>query len=335
MANQKTMRLIKQAQDCISDVIANEAENRSQSGANYNADDLSAFVAHELTYNRAKALEKMQAPLSAFSVFEVSTEVPEGAESAVQKIYSKVGMAKIIANYADDIPLSDAYAEDTTVKVKTIATSYQYSVQDIINSAFANVRLTERKAQSAYYSIDREINDIAWKGDEKHNIVGFLNNPYVTVYNVKADGTSSSKKLADKTPSQMFRDVNEIIDSVTNNTKGYIVPNKVLLDPAIYNLLAETLFVDANGNAKTQTVLEMVKANHPEIKEFVKVFELAGSGTIIAGNFNGEYARLEIPKRASQEPIQRKNLAFIVPVWGRVIGVTVNYPMAFTKATGL
>ena len=60
MANQKTMRLIKQAQDCISDVIANEAENRSQSGANYNADDLSAFVAHELTYNRAKALEKME-----------------------------------------------------------------------------------------------------------------------------------------------------------------------------------------------------------------------------------------------------------------------------------
>ena len=117
----------------------------------------------------------------------------------------------------------------------------------------------------------------------------------------------------------MFRDVNEIIDSVASNTKGHIVPNKVLFDPALYNLIAETLFVDANGNAKTQTVLEMVKANHPEIEEFVKVYELAGSGTIIAGNFDSEYARLEVPKRAAQEPVQRKNLAFLIPVWGRVV----------------
>ena len=335
MANEKTMRLIKQAQDAISDVIANEVENRSQSGAVYNADDLSAFVAHELTYNRAKALEKMQAPLSAFGIFDVSTDIPEGAESAVQKIYSKVGMAKIVSNYADDIPLSDVYAEEVAVKVKTVATAYQYSVQDILNSAFANVRLTDRKAASAYHYIDKKINDIAWNGDTEHNITGFLNNQYVTVYNVKADGTGSSTKLEDKTPAQMFRDVNEIIDSVASNTKGHIVPNKVLFDPALYNLIAETLFVDANGNAKTQTVLEMVKANHPEIEEFVKVYELAGSGTIIAGNFDSEYARLEVPKRAAQEPVQRKNLAFLIPVWGRVVGVTVNYPMAFSKATGL
>ena len=335
MANNKTLRLIEQAKNVVKDVIANEVDNRSQNGCQYNADDLSAFIAHELTYNRAKALEKATAPLSAFGIFDVYTDVPEGADSAVQKIYSKVGLAKIVADYADDVPLADVYAEEKTVLVKTVASGYSYSVKDILNSAFANVRLSERKAASAYHAIDKKINDIAWNGDADHNIVGFLSNPYVTVYNVKADGTGSSTKLEDKTPAQMFRDVNEIIDSVSMNTKGIIVPNKVLFDPALYNLLSETIFVDANGNAKTQTVMEMIKANHPEIEKFEKVFELANSGTIIAGNFDGEYAHLEIPKRASQEPIQRKNLSFIIPVWGRVIGVTINYPMAFTKATGL
>ena len=223
MANEKTMRLIKQAQDAVSDVIRNEVENRSQNGVTYNADDLSAFVAHELTYNRAKPLEKVQAPLEAFEIFTVSNDIPEGAESAVQKIYSKVGMAKIISDYADDIPCVDVYAEETTVRVKTIATSYRYSIQEILNSAFANIRLTEEKARTAYHYIDTKINDIAWHGDSNYGITGFLDNTYVTVYNVKADGTSSSKKLADKTPIQMFRDVNELIDSVANNTNGYII----------------------------------------------------------------------------------------------------------------
>lgn len=335
MANEKTMRLIKQAQDAVSDVIRNEVENRSQNGVTYNADDLSAFVAHELTYNRAKPLEKVQAPLEAFEIFTVSNDIPEGAESAVQKIYSKVGMAKIISDYADDIPCVDVYAEETTVRVKTIATSYRYSIQEILNSAFANIRLTEEKARTAYHYIDTKINDIAWHGDSNYGITGFLDNTYVTVYNVKADGTGSSKKLADKTPIQMFRDVNELIDSVANNTNGYIIPNKVLLDPALYNLLAETIFVDGNGNAKTQTVLDMIKANHPEIKEFKKVYGLRNSGTIIVGNFDSQYVKLEVPKRVAQEPVQRKNLYFNVPVWGRVVGVTIFYPMAFSKATGL
>lgn len=334
MGNKKAEYLINQAKDVVFDAIEAEIANRSANGCAYNADDLSMFVAHQLTYNRAKALKKPQSPLSAFKVFEVSTEVPEGADTAMQKVYTEVGMAKIVANPADDLPTSDEYVEEIPTKVYTVATSYRYSVQDIINAAFGNENLTERKAMSAYNSIDRKINKIAWFGDTDANITGFIDNPYVSTYNVLADGTGSSIKFTDKTPAQIYRDVNAIIDSVETATKGNIYANKVIADPAIINLLSETIFVDANGNAKTQTILELLKSNHPEV-DFVKVPELGSTGALIAGNFDEEFVHLEIPKRASQEPIQRKNLSFVVPVWGRVIGVTINYPLAFSKATAL
>lgn len=331
MGNKNTQYLIDQAQAVIEEIITPQAIQR-----NMDASDVSLYVARQLTYNRAKAIEKPNAPLEAFDVFTVSTDIPAGAETAMQKIYSQVGMAKIVSNPADDIPMSDVYAEEVPVKVYTVASGYSYSVQDIINSAFAREDLPSRKAQASAMAIDRKINDIAWNGSPEHNIKGFLDNENVANFSVLADGTGNVTKLSAKTPAKMYRDINAIIDSVSTSTKGNVIPDTMLFSPDIYNLLSETIFVDDAGNAKTQTVLELIKANHPEITSFKKIFALANKGMVIVGAFNSdEYAKLEIPQRFSQEPVQRNNLELKVPAWGRVVGVTVNYPLAFTKATGL
>ena len=58
----------------------------------------SIFLARELQYVRRKVLEVPKAPLEAFTVFPVQTEVPAGAETAYQRVYDAVGVAKLISN---------------------------------------------------------------------------------------------------------------------------------------------------------------------------------------------------------------------------------------------
>ena len=69
--------------------------------------DTSAFLARQLTYVRTQALSIKRPPLEAFTTFPVQTDVPPGAETALQRVYDSVGMAKVISDYSDDLPRVD------------------------------------------------------------------------------------------------------------------------------------------------------------------------------------------------------------------------------------
>lgn len=133
----------------------------------------SAFLARMLTQVRARVLQVTHARLNAFTVFPVQTEISPGAETALQRIYDMVGMAKIIANSADDLPLVDILAQETSVRVKEVGAAYQYSVSDLEHAAFANLPLTTMKGNAVKRAIDTKLNSIAWKGDSENGIVGF------------------------------------------------------------------------------------------------------------------------------------------------------------------
>lgn len=299
----------------------------------------SAFLARMLTQVRARVLQVTHARLNAFTVFPVQTEISAGAETALQRIYDMVGMAKIIANPADDLPLVDILAQETSVKVKEVGAAYQYSVSDLEAAAFANLPLTTMKGNAVKRAIDTKLNSIAWKGDAENGIVGFLDNANLSEYTLLATGSSSSTKLSDKTAEQMYKDVAAIIESISDNTDDTEKADTVLFAPGPYNALSTTLYTTDNGQT-TQTVLSMLKENYPEIRRWLKVGELKNAdstGTkdyIIAGVFDPDYVRFEIPLRFDQRPVQEKNLSFNVPCRSKVVGVTVFKPYCFTKAVG-
>ena len=74
-----------------------------KSVAQRNDEAFSLFLARELTYIRTQVLQVAKAPMNAFRIFPVQTEVPAGAATAMQRVYDQTGMAKIISNYADDL----------------------------------------------------------------------------------------------------------------------------------------------------------------------------------------------------------------------------------------
>lgn len=313
-----------------------EAKYIENSSAGKFKQDDALFIAQELNYIRSRALEVEHSPLNSFRVFPQETDVPAGAETALTMVYDTVGMAKIVADYGDDLPRAEAVATTIPAKVYTVGDSYGYNYVELEHAKLANVNLEARKALSARRGIDLKLNNIAWFGDAEHGIVGFINNPNIATVTIPADGTGSSALFVDKTPDQIIRDMNAIINEVSNNTNGVEMPDTVLLAPAVYDLLEST----PKSQYSDRTILEFLRGAHPEVTRWMKIGELKGAGTgatdmVIAGVFRPEYIRQENPVRFEQLPVQYRNLEYVVPCVSRTLGVTINVPICFASAYGM
>ena len=317
---------------------ADEAEARyieNSSAGKFKQDD-ALFIAQELNYIRARALEVEHSPLNSFRVFPQDTDVPPGAETALQLVYDTVGMAKIVADYGDDLPRAEAVATTIPSKVVTVADSYGYNYVELEHARMANVNLEARKALAARRGIDLKLNNIAWFGDAAHGITGFLGNANIANVVIPADGTGSSKLFKDKDPDKIIRDMNSIINEISNNTNGVEMPDTVLMAPEVYDLLEST----PKSQYSDRTILEFLRGAHPEVTRWMKIGELKGAGTgttdmVVAGVFRPEYIRMESPVRFDQLPVQYRNLEYVVPCVARTLGVTVNVPVCFASAYGV
>lgn len=312
-----------------------EAErNYIQSVAGRQDEAFSFFLARELTQIRARVLEVSKAPMNAFRIFPVQTEVAPGAATAIQRIYDSTGMAKVISNYADDLPRADAVGKEVVSKVVTVGDSYGYNTMEIEHAQFAGVNLSMYKAQAARRAVDLKINQMAWFGDADHGVTGFIDNPNLTAVTLAADGTGSSTKFTDKTPDQIIRDITKLITAINVATNNVEDPNMVLLPTEAFDHIVMT----PRSQYSDLTILEFLRRSHPDVR-FEKVGELDGAGTagadlMIAGRFDPDVVRLEIPERFRQLPVEKRNLEYVVDCIARVIGVTVTIPMAFSKASG-
>ena len=296
-------------------------------------EDVSVFLAQQLTHVRNQALEVKKAPLNAFQVFPVTTDIPKGADSAVQYIYDAVGIAKVIANYADDLPRVDVFATAQVVRVKDLGVSYGYSDKELANAAYARVNLSASKATKSRRAIDLKINQIAWKGDTANKITGFLNNPNISEYTL-ATGASGKTTFKSKTEAEILKDITEFLQTIADATNEVEQANTLLLPPNAYAHLATTRLADSD-----RTLLEFIRQVNPNLTRIMKVGELKGasadgSDMMVAGYFDPDYIKLEIPERFDQKPAERRNLETVINCTASVAGVTVTIPMSFVKAKG-
>ena len=132
----------------------------------------SVFFARELEYVKNRTYDKKYPDLRYSMFLPVSTEANPGAESITFTSYDQVGIAKIIANYADDLPRCDAFGTQTETKVKGIGDAYGYSIQEIRNSMMANKNLDARKASACRRAIEQKINECAWKARGVNGLYG-------------------------------------------------------------------------------------------------------------------------------------------------------------------
>lgn len=292
------------------------------------------FFARQLEYVKGRTYDVKRANLSALTLMPVSTEIPEGATTHTYRQFDTVGMAKVIANYANDLPRADVVGKEFTSVIRSIGNSYGYNVQEIRSAQYDGVNLDARKATAATRAQQEKINQLAFSGDADHGLPGFLNNANIPEVTLAADGSGASKTFSSKTADKIVRDINSLINKIIVQSKGIHRATEVWLPIEQYALIATT----QNSTASDTTILQFLQSVHPGVT-FKSVVELDGAGASAADrmyaleNSMDNWA-LEIPMMIRQYAPQQQGMEFVVPVESRFAGVTVYYPLSMCFADG-
>lgn len=295
------------------------------------------FFARELESRKAQTYDVIKAPLKAFELIPVSTEAGPGAESIVYEQYDSTGIAKLIANYADDLPRADVKGKEFFAPIKSIGNSYGYSLQEIRAAQMAGKSLEQRKANAAVRAQREKWNRIAFFGDADTGLPGWLSNANVPNSAVAAGaGSGDPTEWADKTPAEILKDMNDAVNGIVDLTNGAESPNTIVLPIAQYTLIATT----NAGTGTDTTILEYFLRNSPFITDVQWANELKGAFTGDADGFivydrSPDKMTFEMPQDFEQLPVQERGLEFVIPCHSRVGGTIIYYPLSQRFAYGI
>jgi hypothetical protein len=292
----------------------------------------SAVLARQLEYIKARTYDVKYAALKARSFIPPSSDAPSGADSITYRQWDMMGMAKVIANYADDLPMVNAFCKEFTTPVKSIADGFQYSIQDLRAVAMSGQKLDTARAAAARRVMEQAVDEVAAFGLPEAGMPGFLNHPNIPIVSV-ITGT-----WATATAIQILGDMYELSSSIHIATKETFSADTLLLDSVSFKRVAST---PASSTIPDKTILQVFLDTDPYIKNVDQWLKLdtanaAGTGPrIMAYARDPEVVQLEIPQEFEQFPPQARNLAFVIACHLRIGGTVVRYPLALAYMDGI
>lgn len=297
--------------------------------------DEQVFFDNQLALVKSRTYDVEHKALKALSLLPVSTEQDPGATHIIWRSYDKVGMAKIIADYANDFPRADIAGKENTSPVKDLGSSYGYSVKEIRRAQKAGVALDSKRAEACRRAIDEKQDSIAWKGDAKSGLPGFWNAPGISEY-VAANGAGGSKTWASKTADEIVADFAGLITAGPESTNGIEQPDTVILPLSLYNKLMTTPY----GANRDRTIMGFIRENYPQITRIDWVADLAtagagGASRVVAYARDPLKVEVQIPQRFEQMPPQLTGMVYDIPCIQSTGGTLVYYPMSVVFCDGL
>jgi hypothetical protein len=299
----------------------------------------SAFFNRQLELIKSRSYDVLYADLIARSLFPVSSEGGLGITAITYRTYDQVGMAKLINNYAGDLPRADIEGKETTIPVKELGISFGYTVKEIESSRLTGLGLDQRRGNAARRGNEQMVNDIAYKGDSDAGLPGFLTNPNIPVTAVGGGDWAS------KTPDEILFDINDLFADVFENTKMKERADTLLIPPSQWSLISSTA---RSANSDT-TILQYIVQNSPFLNSadnIIPVNELIGAGNYIVGGTpdadvmvaytrSPDKLQLEIPFDLQFMAPQERGLEIIIPGISSIAGVNVYYPLSAAFAEGI
>jgi len=285
------------------------------------------WLARQLDYVSSKVYQRQLPAINADRLVPDDTSVPEWVETVTTLQYDAVGMAKVIANYADDLPRVDVRGAAKLTSVKTIGDSYGYNVNELRASRATGAGLDQRKADTARRAIDLKIAQIKLVGDTNYGLYGLFNNPNIpeAILPVLGDWTTL-------TGDQILQNMIFMASTYTSQNLGVHLANYLELAPKAY-LAASTKLVTA---ATPMTALERFNNAYPAITVEL-IWELQQAGTankdmaLLYERNADNLAHLYVMP-FTQLPPEARNLEIVVDCMARSGGVQVYYPLALLKA---
>jgi len=295
--------------------------------------DENYFFAKELEHVIPEMLMFEHGRISARNVFPMDNRAGPGAEVVKLRQMTKTGAAKIVTDYANDIPLSNVFTEETSGNVRSVMEAAQWSFQEIRNANLASRPIDRDKTDAAREDMLRLESRVAWAGDAVHGIAGFFTDANIPRFTV-AGGVWSGK-----TGAQIVTDLNAVTNPISENTNGVEAPDTLVIPRAQYNFAA-TLQYSAGSDT---TALQYFVNTNPYINSMdnvIPVDDIAGLGagavdTVIAYHKHSSKLTMITPLDIEQFPPQVRDAVTRVIYHMRVGGVLIKKPLSIRIAEGV
>lgn len=298
--------------------------------------DETAFFLRELEHIKAKTHDIVFPELKARVVIPVSFEAGSEAEAITYQQFEQTGFAKLISNYAADLPRVDILGREFSQKVKSIGDSYGFSVQEIRAAAKTGRNINQKKSRAARRAQMSKENNLAFFGDSGAGFLGFLNHPNVSITTIPNDGTGSSTEWINKTPDQVLRDMNLLFRAIFSVSKGVEFGNTLLLPLEQHSLIFDTPRASGSDMSIGKWFLE--NNPHAESIDWLNELEGAGAGStdrMMAYHRNPDKVTMEVPQDYEEFPAQERGLEMIIPAHSRYGGILFYYPLSASYGDGI
>ena len=284
-----------------------------------------AHFERDLEQIRERVLEDKLPPQNGFTLIPQNGEADPAFNVYTHRMAEFIGLAKVISDYADDLPMVDVTGREYTYKIKTFGCAYQYSRKEMMQAS-RGLNISEKKPRAARRAIEQKFNQIMWYGDPSSGLFGLLNFPYIPRYAVTVafNGTAN--------PEDILAEMNAIINAPGQLTDTVAEPNFVGMAPEDYDYVKSTPL----GSGSDTTILQHFLNTNPNVQvESVRELRAAGPS---GGNVITVYRRTEdsvchkLAEPFTQLEPQRRNMAVVTNCVASSGGVVSDYPLEMVIA---
>lgn len=287
------------------------------------ADAAGIWTVNQLTQTLKRSYEQEYPKNSVLNLFPVTTELAPHVKYFEYPTFDGVGLAQIVADYSDDLPLVDALTSAETGKVFRLGNAFLISIDEIKVGQATGQSLSSRKQSLAFEAHDNKVDDLVWKGSAPHGILSVFNTPNASQV-VPQPWDSAETAVAD---------ITSLIDIIETATDGFHRATHLLL-PASARRMMQTLVPNTSISyqqlfATNNTGLTI------EYLAFLDNYDGSNGKAAIAYEKDPMNMSIEIPEATNALPAQPRDLHFRVPVTSKATGLIVYRPLTLAIMKGI
>jgi hypothetical protein len=268
--------------------------------------------------------------------------IDPGEETYEWQEWDVAGMAKIIANYGDDLPNVSAFMKINTGVIRSLGNAFEYTKQDLRKvmvarrKGYSDALLDVERIQLCQEMMERKKDAIAALGDTRYGLPGVLKNANVTVLQASAPASGTDRKWTgpDKTGVEILKDLRVGISTVYTQSRGVHRPNRVYMPIEALEAISHKPLIATSENQTT--VLQEFIRSQSEMQQPVELYawnqcataDAAGTGQrVMFLRSAPDVVRLVEPLPFEADAPQKVNFCWKVPCESRFGGIFFKKPL--------
>jgi len=250
------------------------------------------------------------------------------------RMLDRIGTAKAINNYADNLPMVSLSGQEFSARVKDYGIGFRWTIREIDEARFAGQPLDTMLANAARDGYEDTFDDLVFNGDVDNGVQGLMDPPTIPIYTPGTSSGSGDDTWPNKTGEEMIADVRSLVSGIKTLTKQTQAANLVWMSPERLDLLRTT-----NINSTDKTILAYLQGAFPGVIfdecSRLSTMGVGGVQRMLAMQQDKDVLYFWEPQPYTTYPAQWENLAVKVPAKGAVGGCIVRRPLAIAFMDGI